>query len=705
MSSLGGVLNIASSGLLAAQTQLRVVSDNVTNVSTPGYIRKVADQQSQTSNGAGAGVAVDQFSLAADQFLQAAGLKASAASAGAQASADTLDQAQALFGDPTSDSSFLGGLDKVFSGFSSLAADSSTAARDAPVSTLQGFLSQAQGLSAGLAQLSTDADQEITGKVAQADTLISQIDSLNADISRQSVAGGDVTGAQNQQSTLIDQLGQLVDVRVAPTTLGGVTLRAADGSVLVGPGSPPAVFSYDPNGPTGVLSLASNGAAAKPTGPAFTSGALGGLVKVRNIDLPGLGDQLASLTSGVSDALNAAHNAHSAAPAPAVLTGRATALSQGEAFGGFTSGRTAVAVTDASGAVTRRVDVDWAAGTLSVNGGAATAFSASSFVSSLNTALSPAGSASYSATGALTLSAASGGVTVADDPSAPTLRAGKSFSGFLGLNDLVSSATPTTYATGLTATDASGFTGGVTLRITGPAGDQVADLNVTAPAPPSTVADLVNALNDPAKGVGLYGAFALDADGRLGFTPRTGTGDSLSVVSDTTSRGAGGPSVSGLFGIGEAVRANTVAARAVRPDIAADQGKLALATFDWSAGVGDTALSAADASGADALGQAGKTALTFSAAGGLAGGSLAVSDYAAKVGADTARRSADADTAQTSAAAVATAASDRRSSVEGVNLDQELVNLTTYQQSYNASARLISTVKDMYDTLIAMVGA
>ena len=38
-----------------------------------------------------------------------------------------------------------------------------------------------------------------------------------------------------------------------------------------------------------------------------------------------------------------------------------------------------------------------------------------------------------------------------------------------------------------------------------------------------------------------------------------------------------------------------------------------------------------------------------------------------------------------------------------MNLDQELVNLTTYQQSYNASARLISTVRDMYDTLISMV--
>ncbi len=703
MSSLGNILNIATSGLLTAQTQLRVTSDNVTNVNTPGYIRKVADQQSRVAGtGEGAGVDIGQFQLAADRFLQAAGLQTAAASAGAQTAASTLDQAQALYGDPTGSSSVLGGLDGVLSSFSNLAADASSAARGAPLAQLQGFLSQVQGVTAGLTQLGHDTDEQLSDQVSQANGLIGQIDGLNADISRGSVTGGDVTGVQNQQSSLINQLTQLVGVRVSPTSLGGVSLRTQDGTLLVGPGAKPAVLSYDASGPTGVLSISSDGAPAQPTGAGFTSGSLAALVKLRNVDLPGMGDQVASLAGGVSDALNAAHNAHSAAPAPASLTGRPTALSQQEAFGGFTSGRTAVAVTDANGAVTRRVDVDWAAGTLSVNGGAATAFAPATFVSSLNTALSPAGSATWSASGALTLSAASGGVSVADDPAAPTLRAGKDLSGFFGLNDLVSSATPTTYATGLRPTDASGFSGDLTLRICGPSGEQVLDRKITAPAPPATMADLVAALNNPTSGMGVYGAFALDGDGRLSFTPQA-AGESLSVVSDTTARGAGGPSVSALFGLGGVGRVNGVSGLAVRSDVAADGSKLALATFDFSAGAGATALSSADVSGADALGQAGKTAVTFPSAGGLPGGAIGLSDYAAKVGADVARRASGAADAQTSTAAVAAAAADRRSSTEGVNLDEELVNLTTYQQAYSASARLVTTVKDMYDTLLSMV--
>ena len=702
--SLSGVLNIATSGLLAAQTQLRAVSDNVANVSTPDYIRKVADQTSRVSSGAGAGVDIVQLRLATDRFLQAAGLKASSASASAGASADTLDRAQALFGDPTGSSSFLGGLDKVFSAFSTLSADSSTSARGAPLAALQSFLTQAQGLGGSLTQLSADTDAQVAGKVAQANTLLTQIDQLNTEISRASSGGGDVTGSQDRQSGLINQLAQITDVQVSPGALGGVTLRAADGQVLVGADAKPAVFGYDPNGPTGLLSISNDGGRPQAAGSAVTSGALAGLVKLRNLDLPGMRDQLSSLASGVADALNAAHNAHSAVPAPAALTGRATALSPQEAFGGFTSGRTAVAVTDASGKVTRRVDVDWAAGTMSVDGGAASAFTPAGFVSSLNTALGSAGSAAYAADGALKLSAASGGISVADDPDAPTSRAGKSFSGFFGLNDLVSSAEPSSYATGLKASDASGFAGAITLRISDGAGGQVQDVKVTVPPPPATMADLVSALNSPTGGAGLYGAFALDADGRLAFTPRAGSGDSLSVVSDTTVRGAaGGPSLSTLFGLGEAARAGRTGGYAVRADIATDGTRLALATFDYTAAAGAVAMSAADASGADALGQAGKAVQAFATAGGLAGGALGVSAYAAKLGADVARRASDAADAQTSAQAVATEASDRRSSVEGVNLDQELVNLTTYQQAYNASAKLVTTVRDMYDVLLNMV--
>lgn len=700
--SLNGIMNIATSGLLTAQTQLRTVSDNVSNLSTPGYIRKLAEASSRTSDGRGAGVEVAQLRLATDRFLQAAGLRAASASAEAKVSADVLDRAQALFGDPTGDSAFLGGLDKVFSAFGKLAADSSTSARGAPLAQLDGFLSQARGLNASLTRLSQEADEKLVSKVTEANGLLQQIDALNTEISRSSATGGDVTGAQNQQSVLVDRLSALMDVRVSPRGLGGVVVRASDGLPLAGDNGA-ATLAYDPSGVTGLLTVTTAGGVEQPLGSRLASGELKGLVDLRNTRLPGMADQLGELMAGVAGALNAAHNAHAAAPPPASLTGRPTWLSATEAFGGFTSGRTTVAVTDAAGVVSRRVDIDFAAGTMSVDGGAATAFTPATFVSGLNTALGGFGSASYGADGSLKLAATSGGVAVSDDPAAPTSRAGRSFSGFFGLNDLVTSATPADYATGLRATDASGFTGSISLRLSDADGVRIKDVTIAAPAAPATMADLLTSLNNPVGGVGLFGAFALDAQGRMAFTPRPGTGATLAVVKDTTARGVGGPSVSSMFGVGEAARSGRAQSFSVRSDIAADASKLALATFNRTAAVGAKALSAADNSGADALGQAGKAIRGFAAAGGLPGASLGVSDYAAKLGADVARRASDAAASQTSADAVAAEATVRRQGVEGVNLDQELVNLTTYQQAYNASARMITAARDLYDVLLNMV--
>jgi flagellar hook-associated protein 1 FlgK len=67
------------------------------------------------------------------------------------------------------------------------------------------------------------------------------------------------------------------------------------------------------------------------------------------------------------------------------------------------------------------------------------------------------------------------------------------------------------------------------------------------------------------------------------------------------------------------------------------------------------------------------------------------------------RAAASAETRKASSEAVATEANNRRQAVEGVNLDEELVNLTTYQQAFSASARMIQAAGDMFDVLLGIV--
>ncbi|MCL1958569.1 MAG: flagellar hook-associated protein FlgK [Spirochaetes bacterium] len=47
---------------------------------------------------------------------------------------------------------------------------------------------------------------------------------------------------------------------------------------------------------------------------------------------------------------------------------------------------------------------------------------------------------------------------------------------------------------------------------------------------------------------------------------------------------------------------------------------------------------------------------------------------------------------------------ERRNSVSGVNMDEELANMIRYQHGYNAAARFITTVNSMLDTLINRMG-
>ena len=47
--------------------------------------------------------------------------------------------------------------------------------------------------------------------------------------------------------------------------------------------------------------------------------------------------------------------------------------------------------------------------------------------------------------------------------------------------------------------------------------------------------------------------------------------------------------------------------------------------------------------------------------------------------------------------------SEQKSSITGVNLDEEAANLVKYQQLYNASSKLIQTGKQMFDTLLGML--
>jgi flagellar hook-associated protein 1 FlgK len=707
--SLSAILNSANSGLMAAQTGLRTVSDNIANINTPGYVRKIVNQAPMVSAGMGVGVDITSIQRAADPFLQRASLTARGDRAEASVISDFMDRAQSLFGDPSASSSFFSRLDDIYSAFTAAGSEAaSNTRRQQSIDSVTDFLNESQRIAASLKSMEAEADTQIAASIDKVNGLLKQIESLNGDISRALIQGVDATGSENIQSQLIDELSGLMDVTVQPRNNGGFVIRASDGNALAGAGGAAELNYVRTPGASGEITVSLPGASGEPSLRArITSGEIRGLLDLRDKELPALGDQLSEFVTRAVDELNRAHNAASAVPAPNRLSGRDTGMDLSTAIGGF-SGKTTVAIVDQAGMVTRQVDIDFDAGTMSSDGGVTnTPFTPATFQATMNAALGGQGTVSF-VNGAMTIQAttSTSGVAITDDATTPSDRAGKGFSHFFGLNDLVTSSGYPFYETGLTATDPHGFTPGdtLTLRVAGKDGARIRDVTVTIPPPPATtMQDLVDSLNANTTGVGLYGSFSLDADGALAFSGANGS--TVSVVNDNTKRGVGGPSVSQMFGIGEAQRASRVGTFEIRSDIAADPKKLALAQLDLAqVAAGRPALAIGDGRGAAKLAAAGDTMTGFDAVGGASAGNMTVAQYAAEF-AGTIGRKADAAISRAEIAqAVAAEADSRRSSAEGVNLDQELISMTTYQQAFSASARLVQASKDLYDVLLTMVG-
>jgi len=697
--SLSVSLKTAASGLQAAQASLRAVSDNIANINTPGYVRKAVDQAPLVVDGAGMGVRINGVKRITDEYLQTASFTAASDSSRYSVLSQYLDNAQSLFGDPSGDGYFFSRIDDIYAAFATAADDpSSTLLRSQALSNIQDFLAEADRINGQLAELSGTIETRVLADVSRANDLLAQINQINAEIGRAKLINADASGSENIQSQLLDELSTLMNVRVTRREEGGVIVRSTEGVLLSGEGAAKLAYNRSDSTPGYISAMPPGGTVAQPI--QIASGEIRGLMDLRDKELPQLSDQLGEFLTRTVQQINAAHNASAAFPAPASMTGRNTGLDLPTAVGGFT-GSTTVAIVDAAGVLVRRVDIDFDAGTMSANGGPAAAFTPATFLAQLNTQFGGQATASFTG-GTLSLSAtAPNGLAIDEGDSE---KAGRGFSHFFGLNDLIRETSYTNYDTGLSLTDAHGFTTGdqISLRLSTPEGLPIRDVTVSVP-PGAQMSDLINALNNTTTGVGLYGSFSLDAEGALTFQGSAPANAQLSVVTDNTQRGAGGPSISQLFGLGAIERSSRAGRFEIAGAIDAAPTKMALGKLDLSVAAGQPTIRAGDGRGALALSQAGDTNVRFQAAGSLGQVTMTASRYASEFGGSIGRNAAAAETRKEGSAAVMAEATARRQSVEGVNLDEELVNMTTYQQAFNASARMIQAAKDLFDVLVNMV--
>ena len=720
--SLSAAMKIAISGINASQFALANTANNIANVNTPGYARKVVQFESQTAGTDAAGVRISGVTRTVDLFLAREQLVASAQAKRFEAMAIIHDRLQSLLGTPGDNISFTGKLDALLNSIPGLATDpESSVRRTAMVNSMDAFAAEINRVSKLLQDLRAEADRRITDALARVNNAILRIQQLNPAIAREERVGRDATALVDQRESALREIAKVIDIRTNIMTGGIMGVSTTSGVVLLDQVprkltyAPPATVNTQVQFPQIIVNkLDVQSKALTPTGdvidPNIRSGSLRGLLDVRSQELPQIASGLGEFAGQVIDALNAAHNDNSAVPAPSSMVGRNVGVLATDLHASFT-GKVTLATLDASNNYVNRVEIDFDANTISTNGGGAVALSGTTIaavITDVNAALG--GGALVLSNGALTFAAPAGaaGVVTLQDTAAPSARGGRGFAHFFGLNDVMSGQVPSHFDTGFTASEAHGFgsSGVMSIELKGPDGQSAKTFSLDfASIGGINFSNIVTDLNTGMNG---FGTFALDSKGALSFSPSTTYKDyTLGVTSDTTSRGASSKSLSDLFGIGDRYVQDAAFQVKVRSDILADPKKLALAKLDINANAlaGTVpALTVGDNRGViDFQGVATRT-YSFAAAGGLSATTTTLAAFGATVLSDMASKAEQSSLREKDSAALAAELEARISANSGVNLDEELANMILFQNAYAASARMIAAARDLFDILLQLTG-
>jgi flagellar hook-associated protein 1 FlgK len=707
--SITGVLNTAVTGLMASQSALRVVSNNIANINTEGYARAVVRRENIIVGGDSAGVRITQIERIVDRFLQAAGLDANARAAGSGIENQFQQRFQGLLGRPDSRTTIAARINSLFGVIADLAIDpSSQILRQSTLGSMQDLANEINRISGAIQDLRNEASQQIQERVAAVNAALQRIHEMNPLIVRQRAIGGESAGLENRRDQALNDLSELIDIRISRHTGGAIGLTTTSGSVLLDSAvreleynAPGVVTSETPFDSIQIWRIDPRTGERFGTSRDFdleiSSGTLRGLLNLRDNDLREMSLTLGELSSTMIDQVNAVHNAYSSVPAPNQMVGREMPLPGGQFP--FFDGIVNFSIVDSNNQLVQTVAIDFdqpvPPAPVSLN----------DIAVDVTAGLGGAGTLTY-VNGVMSFTATdpSHGVVIADDPATPSERGGRGFSHFFGMNDLLQSAVPSFFDTGLSAAASHLIgSGEITFEVHDGTGKVLTEYTLDPGAVGALFTDLWSDLNGTGA-LGKYFSFAFDANGALEVTPLTGTsGVRLSVVSDTTDVGGTGANLSTLFGIGDRYTADAAKDVQVVDRIAQKPEQLALATFDLTAGIGALALSPGDQSGVLALQALETIAMPFGAAGDLSTMSVSLGQYAAAFYSSVGLRASRAESRAEDHIALVTEINARSADISGVNLDEELANMVVLQTSFNAAARLITTSQEMFNALLAAV--
>ncbi|RDV05180.1 flagellar hook-associated protein FlgK [Undibacter mobilis] len=318
--SLSQALISSIAGLNTTQSNLALVSANVANAGTPGYVRKTANQVATAANGTAVGVRTVSVQRELDSYVQRQLRTENSGASYASIRAQFYNQLQSVYGQPGSATA----LDTVYNNFTSslqtLASSPDDASAQAGVvGTARLLAEQLNSMTSQIQSLRNAAELGLSDSVSQANDAMQHIASINSQLSGVGTIDSSAALLLDQRDAYIDKLSKLMDINVVPGDRNQVTVFTNSGVQLVsrtastlgfdatGSVSANTTWNADPDKRgVGTLTLTSaNGSTVDLIQTnAIRSGEIAGYLQMRDQDLVQAQTQLDAFAAVMSSALS-----------------------------------------------------------------------------------------------------------------------------------------------------------------------------------------------------------------------------------------------------------------------------------------------------------------------------------------------------------------------------------------------------------------
>ncbi|MGO8916855.1 MAG: flagellar hook-associated protein FlgK [Stellaceae bacterium] len=663
----------ALTGLQAAQNNLAVIAGNIANANTAGYSRETLTQTQIDDGQGGQGVATSVAQRISNPILVANLNSQNSVTSSATTLNSYYQDIQNLFGSVTDANSLNDTLSTFTSAMQTLSSSpQDTVAQENAVSAGQTLASQLNSMSSGVQSLRSNADTAIGAAVTQVNTLLDNIASYNADIARARAMNQSTATFEDQRDQAVQQLSQQMNVQTYTNADDSMVVTTPSGQTLVDGIAEQLNFT-----PSGTLTAGIAGSGISINGLDITSditgGNIGALLQMRDTQLPALTAELNQFTNQLYNAGQVATSQTQTIAGATAAGDQLTGTIDGVSFttaalpANATSAQIAAAVqtaiTPPNGPLPNISVISTGTNTIQVIDAAGNPITSSIALASGGT-----GSESFTASAAANPSSAIQIMSTQLQTMSGATAAGDQVTAVIDGINVTTAALP-----------ANATTAQIAAAIQAALPASLSSIQVTAPVVGSTPTPNLIQITDT-QGNPLSSSIAMVAGGT--GTETFGASSPSNPLPNTSNRF--------FAGVNVASGVDNAATIEVDPSLVDNPGLL-----DGTASVPSPSIALALAN------SFAQSAPTFAAAGNFSAPlTLTLNQYAAQILGQTSTAAANAQDNLTFQTSVQQSVSTQAQSISGVNMDEELSNLTIYQTAYSASARVIQTVNAMFDTLM-----